>query len=501
MRALPRVVTLVVVGGALAGGLLVDRDRPAPEPPATFGRAVQLPMAVVPSPDAVSTSWYCPGVPTNEDGTANGEVNVVNVGTTTAQVVVHAVPADPAVDVADPKRFDLVVGARQDVRVAELAPAPPTSPAPFAGAVVEVFGGLVVAEQTVIGGEGRDTTPCAREASGAWYLADGVTTDGATLTYTVLNPFPDAAVLDVTLATDRGPAEPQALQGFVVPGRSMRTIVVGDHVRDRAQVAAALVARTGRVVVGRIQTFGAPDPRRGLASSPGAPSLSTDHVFTSIQKADGVDARLVVYNPGESEAVSLVELRPVGGVDPALGEPEPLELTVPARSAATLDLATEETVAPGLYVATVRSSNGVPIAVERVVDRSPATGVAGHAVTVGSTLAAARWVVALGATAGGFSELVEVANPTDEAVTFTVTGLDGAPLGPGLVDVPVGPFATTTVDLGVVVQQPQLGVVVVATGDVVVQRDLAGGPPPNPAPQPQATSQSPGVPYEPVVVP
>ena len=68
MRRFP---ILLVFGGLLAAGLVVDRDRPAPAE-VVFGTATAPVQPVAPPPSAATTTWFCPGMPAPADGTDRG---------------------------------------------------------------------------------------------------------------------------------------------------------------------------------------------------------------------------------------------------------------------------------------------------------------------------------------------------------------------------------------------------------------------------------------------
>src|SRR5207253_9988262 len=81
----------------------------------------------------------------------------------------------------------------------------------------------------------------------------------------LFNPFPDDAVVDISFATDQGRAEPRAVQGLPVPAGSTVLVNAHDVVRRRAVAAASIVARTGRLVVDRLQAFDGSAGRSGIS--------------------------------------------------------------------------------------------------------------------------------------------------------------------------------------------------------------------------------------------
>ena len=68
---------------------------------------------------------------------------------------------------------------------------------------------------------------CANASAAEWYLAAGDTLDGSVEELVLSNPHDYPAVVDITLATERGVRVPEAYQGFAVPARSVRVIDVG----------------------------------------------------------------------------------------------------------------------------------------------------------------------------------------------------------------------------------------------------------------------------------
>ena len=135
--------------------------------------------------------------------------------------------------------------------------------------MVELDGGEAVVEMTTTGPLGNSVTPCASTASPTWYFAEGLTTLDATEILVVFNPFPEDAVVDFVFTTEEGQVTPQALTGLSVQGRGVTAVNVGDYVQRREAVAARVSARTGRLVVTRIETFDAGVGRKGVSELPG----------------------------------------------------------------------------------------------------------------------------------------------------------------------------------------------------------------------------------------
>jgi hypothetical protein len=141
------------------------------------------------------------------------------------------------------------------------------------------------------------------------------------------------------------------------------------------------VARSGRLVVDRIQTLTAPDGTVSSDVSLGAPAPADSWYFADGRVDAGTVERFVVFNPGERIAeASLTLLTGAGGV--ARGEP--FELRLPPGTATEVTLNHEPRVPePLLHATLVQAEGDVPIVAERVlltggfIDASP--GVPGTA--------------------------------------------------------------------------------------------------------------------------
>src|SRR5439155_877058 len=170
-------------------------------------------------------------------------------------------------------------------------------------------------EHFVLGPGGASVAPCASSASDRWYFADGGTTRDATELLALFNPFPEDAIVDLSFTTEAGGIEPEALQALVVPGRGLSVVNVGDHVVRRRAVSVSIVARSGRLVADRIQSYsgsagrrglalvlGTPSPRRGIGPTLGARQSARRWLFAIGLATDTVDEWLVLQNPGTHAA-------------------------------------------------------------------------------------------------------------------------------------------------------------------------------------------------------
>jgi len=455
-----RTTALVLLVAALVTMLVLDRDVDAPPRP-DVGRAEIAPLPVVDRDDVLASTWYCAAGTASDGGRANLTVVVANVGETEVEgsITWYPVGGEPVVTSIEVPASGVERAAAVDALSADVV-----------SAVVDVRGGGVAVEHVISGERGASVAPCASDASPTWYFANGTTERDSLQVLALFNPFPDDAIVDITFATEEGRDEPAALSGLPVPAGSTSLVSVHDHVRRRAVTATAVVARSGRLVVDRIQSFDGALGRRGVSLALGAPRAAESWTFPEGFWTDGLSEEWHVFNPGDVDANVSLELVPTGG-DPI----EPVDVTVPARGQITLLAGEIDRVAAGIgHTSSIRSLDGVPVIAERSLDARPPIDRRGWTSTLGSPVAAARWVFPLGEASGNTDEWIVVHNPSPGAVTFSVVALAGGQTIAidGLQDLPVGPGGRVAVRLGDHIERSPLPVLVSATGDVVVERDL-----------------------------
>jgi hypothetical protein len=478
MSVLARIVPVVVVGAAAAGLVAIDRTEPAPAP-TRYGDTAALLMPTAPAPDALTTSWFCPGVPTAAGTT--GVVGVLNPSDADVEATITVHPTGGA-----PVTRPVVATARgrTEISLATVAPATGGSDG-WAAAMVEVTGSGVLVEQVAQSAAGRSVAPCTTEPSPTWYLADGASTTDASTRVLLFNPFPDDLVVDLTATTEEGTRTSRALQGLVVPPLSVRLVDLGDAIKAKERVAVVAEARSGRFVLGRVQTW--TGARREFAVALGTPSPDTTWTFAAAAKGPGTFTRFVLHNPGAADVDAVVTLFPaagstaptVSGTGPAptapgglaAGGPAPLRRTVKARSSVLVNLAEVPEVPDGAYAATVTATG--PITVDRV--RAATDG--RSAVQLGARLGATRWWLPAGP--GARSAEVTVFNATGLPATVTLSrlGPGGTTAIDGVAPVILAPSgsATLAVTDAAVAGQPLL---VEADQPVVVERLAVSDDPP-----------------------
>ena len=454
-RRTPRLPAIAVLAGLLIAGGVVDRrvERASTEGAASIN--AQVPIAAPAS--ARSSAWYCPGAPV-VGALGEGSVVIANAGSRRLTGTVTVFP-----DKGEIRRAPLVVGpsGRAALRLADVV----TST--FASALIELDGGDAVAEVSTTGALGDTVSSCASSASSSWYFAEGVTTRDAGEWLLALNPFPDDAVVDVVFSTEEGTVSPQALTGLLVRGQALTLINVGDFVQRRESVSASVIARTGRLVVSRIQTFDGSAGRKGLSVGLGAAAPGPVWYFPEGLVADGLGERFLVYNPGSTEAQVEVSL----ALDS--GEAEPIRLTIPRESRLAVNAGEESRIPKDVpHAVTVRSVEGPEVVVERAVDGASPSARTGMSITLGARLPALRWATAAGGADENLDLWVVVQNPGDRPARVTLNLLaDGSPVPVGtFTDVEVLPGQRRALHVNDALKRPAVSVLLTSTQEVVVER-------------------------------
>ena len=452
-----RLPALAILAAVLAAGGVVDRRVDRGRAHGETAISAQVPVAAPAS--ARSSAWYCPGAPVT-GGLGEGFLVVANAGDRALNGAVTVFP-----DKGDSRQVPITVGpaSRASVRMADVVQAT------FASGLIELDGGDAVAEVAVVGALGDSVSSCASSASESWYFAEGVTTRDATEALLALNPFPDDAVVDVVFSTEEGTVSPQALTGLLVRGQALTTINVGDFVQRRESVSVSLVARTGRLVVGRVQVFDGSGGRKGLSVGLGAASPGPVWYFPEGLVSDGLNERFLIYNPARTEAQ--VEL----ALALESGEAEPLRLTIPRESRLTVVSSQESRIPKGVpHAVTVRSLEGPEVVVERAVDGATPSSRTGVSITLGARLPAERWATAAGAADDSTDLWVVVQNPGERSALVTLNVLaDGTAVQVGNVaniEVPAGQRRAFQVNA--MLKRATAPLLLTSTEPVVVERDI-----------------------------
>jgi peptidoglycan/xylan/chitin deacetylase (PgdA/CDA1 family) len=248
----------------------------------------------------------------------------------------------------------------------------------------------------------------AAEAGKAWYFAEGTTRAGFSEYICLFNPGERVAV--TSLSYMLGTGENVERRYDLLP-RTRATVDVSAQVPPGNDVSVE-VTSSEPVVAERSMYFDYKGACSGGHASPGAASPQKTWYFAEGCTRPGYDTYLCVQNPDVRDA--MIELKYFrSGVDPEVRK----DVKVPARSRFTIPVH-EEPLGIGRYddgrgdvAIEVRSTNGVPVLVERPMyfNRGPYLD-GGHDV-VGAAGPAEAWYFAEGCSRDGFDTYICLANP------------------------------------------------------------------------------------------
>lgn len=468
---------IVAVVALLVAGGLVDRAGSASARTASPASQPAQVAAAAPA-SAVSSSWFCAGATDTAGGAAPAQIVVTDAGASPVDARVTVVASQGA-----PIVVPVHVAARSRVAIPETVP----GGAPWVGAVVDVQGGLTAVEQHVTGTLGSSVTPCATTTSGRWYFPSAQTLVNASSELTLLNPYPVAAIVDLSFSTEQGIEQPGNFQGIDVPAGGLVAVDLGSHLRRRQRIATTVSVRTGRVVAWKTDvvtppksgepTIGSPQatagtdpaaPIAGVTVMPGAPAPSTQWNWPEGDNGNGLVESYVVYNPSSAAAdVSL-------GVGLDAGSATPLRFSVAPGGVSKVVSGAEARIPPGVgHYASLRSTNGVPVVAERLLTASPPSPVSGRGAVMGGTVAHRDWLLGGGTASAHLQEYVVVLNTGRTTATVGVERLAGGAFA-GLGSVPLAPGRR----LAMLINShggPYAGPIVVrASAPVFVERDIYG---------------------------
>ena len=383
---------------------------------------------------SMTTNWFCPGVPANDE-TISSSLVISNASETDISATVTLLSFDqtPVVNaVSIPARSHITLDARGGIT------------SPFVSAVVEMVGSQGSVEQIVRHPAGDAVVLCATQPGTDWYFADGFTGADSIEQIVMTNPYVDATVVDITFVTADAERSPEQLQGFVLPANSVVALSMAQQgARNEPILAVSIHASSGRLVAGRVQHY-LGQGRLGFSMSLGASAMSTQWWFSNGEKIGGNTENLVIYNPSSRDRSLSVVF--VNGSDSA-NSIEPLLITAPAHRVITIDTGT----IPG-------DGNTVGTSV-----------VLGAPQNSGSTM----WSAPTGVTAS--EDALQIMNTTSIEATVSVlqVGPAGAVVLGGLESLVLP--AGGVLSIGVPPGLPDAQIIVQASVAVVVQRLLLRG--------------------------
>jgi hypothetical protein len=502
---IPRLPVVIAVLGLLVGGGLIDRRSAAQTRAA--GPEIR-PMPVAAPLGAISSTWFCGGALGQPAKVADGQIVIANTldrplhGTVTFVTSdtgsFGSPPAGPSTttaggigpgdtEAASSARLvtDVTVGARDRLVVAETA----AGKAAFVGATVDLDGGGAAVQQIITGAEGVSSTACASIGSDRWYFADGTTQEHSNLYLTLVDPYSEDAIVDLSFSTEQGPEAPADFQGIVIGAGSAVGIDVGTHLRQRARVATTVTARAGRVIAFKTQvvppalagqvpaatpstssavTDASPPRPPGLSLVLGSPSTGTSWFWPQGLITNGLTERYRIYNPGDTPADVVLTV----ALDE--GSADPFKLTVGPHSVATVTTNNESRIQKGVgRSAILRSGNGVGVVAERTMDAVSPSVAIGLTDTLGSRLSSNSWLLPAGVADASFNASVIIQNPGLHPAGLSILGLQKgqAVTLQGLSSLSIPPGGRLVVSLNDHSPTFNEALLVKASTDVVVERD------------------------------
>ena len=420
LRWLPR----LLIPLAIAAALVIDaRDDRTPLSAAVEDPEV-LTQVVVPPPDALTSSWFCPVVgmraPVQGFGEVTSEVLLTNMTAETASVSVEfrGRTTGRQFVTADVAPHSTGVVTTSDYVRDEVI-----------GALVEATSGGLAVTRRLVSPLGVDEARCSSLLAPNWFVPVGDTQADAVGVLAIMNPLPRDAIVDVTFASEAefGPFVAPALTGVVVPAWSTVAVDVGEHARRRDVVAASVRARTGRIAVDSFVAYDGSVGRRGLAAELASVAAGDRWLVPVAGIDDRTHLWLRVFNPSDdvAEVAASVASHDSRGdrVAFAVASHDVMELKVEPPGELAPGLATLLAPAGAPFGIAVESQNGVPIVVWAET-------------LVGS---AASPLTDIGAASASVSAAVDTAVPDSGGESTTVVAQTGGTEG---ADAPVGDAAS-----------------------------------------------------------
>lgn len=462
VRQLLSFATALVV---VAGLVLVDGRASTEESALSGAGKAGATMPFVSAADMLATSWFCPGVPGNDDSITSVLVVANPSDADISATVTLMSNGQPTISssISVPARSKSFVDARGGIV------------APFVSAVVEILGSVGTVEQLITHPAGDAVTLCANRPSTEWYFADGFTGADSIEQIVLTNPFSDATVVDISFVTSESERTPANLQGFVIPAQSVVTLSMDEQgARNEQVLAVSIRASSGMLIAGRSQHY-LGQGRLGYSMSLGASGLSEQWSFPDGEKIAGNSEQLVIYNPTKTDRSLSVVF--INGAD-AANSLEPAVITAPAGRVTVFDTANIATLPSGYYGIVISTNDlvdGGGVVVEQVVNRRIGNSV-GTSVVLGAPMGSEStlWSAPSGVSAGLTDSLIVLnATPVEGVVSISQVGPAGAvPLnGLEAVVVPASGVVVIAVPAGL----PQSEIVIRASVQIVVQRLLARG--------------------------
>lgn len=393
-------------------------------------------------------SVYCPPAPLE----GASEATLV-LGTATGEGV--------PVGIADEDQTDLAAG--------RILTQKGTGSAAVVGYGAEILGSALATFTGDVPGLGA--ARCSKTASTHWYFAEGSSALGADQRLVIYNPFPDEAVVAVSLFTPDGQQGNANLsEGIAVPARETTVIELNRYIRQQPAVGAVVVANRGRVIAWRAMQDDGEGRPNGVQFTLGATAPANQWFFPEGAVDDDTHERISLLNPSEEEAVAIVSL---SSSEQTIQPPELLEVVIPPRTLqriALRDFVGGSDSNLGGAGVIIRTTSGRLVAERTVYYESDS--VTGTASEVGAARTSPEWYVGP-AVRKPDSDHVVLLNPGAEPVTVSLSLLNEQQdlLQPGaLQDLALEPGTQLRVAVDRWTAGSIYSVRVEADGDVVAER-------------------------------
>jgi hypothetical protein len=267
---------------------------------------------------------------------------------------------------------------------------------------------------------------CPSSASKVWVLPGGTTTQDRSLELQLFNPFPEDALVTVEVISEEGFEPAPDLERVAVPGRSWRTLDLGEVLPFRRQLSVTVHTEQGRIIPTMVQGNGTDQATWtdvGRSEVWEFPLVSVGQLEPS----------LAVSNDGALDVAYTIDVftaqGPVEGV---------VDGTIGSKNQDRIPIAD---LAEGAYAVRLRADGPVSAVVI-------AEGEGEVAATSGAPMAALRWMLpGAGANSAARSSLWFL-NSGAEDITVTYQSLDasGTVEDPGKIILPAGTVRRVVLD-------------------------------------------------------
>ena len=146
---------------------------------------------------------------------------------------------------------------------------------------------------------GSGAARCSPEASSHWYFAAGTTAIGHDERLLLHNPFPEEAVVRITLFTQVSDIVKSGLSDVAVPAGGSQEVRLNRVVVPRSLLGAEVSAVRGRVVAWKSVVSRPREGARGLSFSLGATEGASRWFFAHGLIGPGVGESISVLNPSD----------------------------------------------------------------------------------------------------------------------------------------------------------------------------------------------------------